>query len=201
MRSGSGIQNKVLEAMACGAPVVATAIANRGVQGVPDRDLLVADTAETVAAAVLRLLDEPALGARLAQAGRAFVEQQFRWESHAARLAAIYAAQQPPARRSVMSTHDETAALRDLAGRLLAEGQGGPGAKGTPYNSCPARCRPSRRSPCRRGSRVIGSAVHQIADLFGGMGPWPGIAAARPGRSCSTRPRRWPRWSRSTSKR
>jgi sugar transferase (PEP-CTERM/EpsH1 system associated) len=100
MRSGSGIQNKVLEAMACGAPVVATAIANRGVQGVPDRDLLVADTAETFAAAVLRLLDEPALGARLAQTGRAFVEQQFRWESHAARLAAIYATQQPTSKEA-----------------------------------------------------------------------------------------------------
>ncbi len=94
MRSGSGIQNKVLEAMACGAPVVATAIANRGVLGVPERDLLVADTAETVASAVLRLLDEHDTAARLAQAGRTFVEETFRWEQHAARLAAIYAAQQ-----------------------------------------------------------------------------------------------------------
>jgi sugar transferase (PEP-CTERM/EpsH1 system associated) len=94
MRSGSGIQNKVLEAMACGAPVVATAIANRGVQGEPERDLLVADSAEAFAAAVLRLLDAPETAARLAQAGRPFVEQTFRWESHAARLTAIYAAQQ-----------------------------------------------------------------------------------------------------------
>jgi glycosyltransferase involved in cell wall biosynthesis len=94
MRSGSGIQNKVLEALACGAPVVATTIANRGVQGVPDRDLLVADAAETFASVVLRLLDEPQTAARLAATGRAFVEQHFRWESHAARLAAIYAAQQ-----------------------------------------------------------------------------------------------------------
>jgi glycosyltransferase involved in cell wall biosynthesis len=61
---------------------------------VPDRDLLVADTAETFAAAVLRLLGAPAAAAGLALAGRAFVEQNFRWESHAARLAAIYAAQQ-----------------------------------------------------------------------------------------------------------
>lgn len=97
MRSGSGIQNKVLEAMACGAPVVATSIANRGVQGVPDRDLLVADTAESFAAAVLRLLGAPAAAAGLALAGRAFVEHHFRWESHAARLAAIYAAQQQAA--------------------------------------------------------------------------------------------------------
>jgi glycosyltransferase involved in cell wall biosynthesis len=97
MRSGSGIQNKVLEAMACGAPVVATSIANRGVQGVPDRDLLLADTAETFAAAVLRLLDAQAAAAGLAQAGRTFVEQHFRWESHAARLAAIYASQQQAA--------------------------------------------------------------------------------------------------------
>jgi glycosyltransferase involved in cell wall biosynthesis len=90
MRSGSGIQNKVLEAMAVGTPVVATSIANRGVRGAPDRDLLVADTAPAQAATLATLLADPPAQARLATAGRAFVEHQFRWEQHAARLAAIY---------------------------------------------------------------------------------------------------------------
>jgi sugar transferase (PEP-CTERM/EpsH1 system associated) len=91
MRSGSGIQNKVLEALAVGTPVVATSIANRGVQAVPDRDLLVADGAPEQAAARAEVLDDAAAQTRLAAAGRAFVEQQFRWESHARRLTAIYA--------------------------------------------------------------------------------------------------------------
>jgi sugar transferase (PEP-CTERM/EpsH1 system associated) len=92
MVSGSGIQNKVLEAMSAGAPVVATAIANRGVQARADCDLLIADTPPAFAASVARLLDNPADGAALAQAGRRFVEQHFRWEEHARRLSNIYAA-------------------------------------------------------------------------------------------------------------
>jgi sugar transferase (PEP-CTERM/EpsH1 system associated) len=91
MRSGSGIQNKVLEALAVGTPVVATGIANRGVRGAPGRDLLVADTAPAQAAALTTLLADPAAQARLAAAGRAFVEQHFRWEHHACRLTDIYA--------------------------------------------------------------------------------------------------------------
>jgi sugar transferase (PEP-CTERM/EpsH1 system associated) len=92
MRSGSGIQNKVLEAMAAGTPVVATSIANRGVQAVPGRDLLVADSGASFAAAVAEMVDSPAAAAALGRAGRSFVEEHFRWEQHGKRLAAIYAA-------------------------------------------------------------------------------------------------------------
>ncbi|MDQ3705331.1 MAG: glycosyltransferase [Chloroflexota bacterium] len=91
LRSGSGIQMKVQEAMSVGAPVVATSIANRGVGGVPGRDLLVADTADDFAAAVTCLLDNPQKRACLGHAGRQFVEQQFQWERHAEQLTAIYA--------------------------------------------------------------------------------------------------------------
>ncbi len=97
MRSGSGIQNKVLEALATGTPVVASPIANRGVQAVAARDLLVAETAEATAAAIGRLLDSPETRARLAGAGRAFVEREFLWSGHAARLTALYTALAPQA--------------------------------------------------------------------------------------------------------
>ncbi|MBF5042900.1 glycosyltransferase [Aggregicoccus sp. 17bor-14] len=92
MRSGSGIQNKVLEAMAVGTPVVSSAIANRGVNGVDGRDLLVRDDPEGFARAVLQLLGDAGLRQRLGQAGRDYVEHHFRWERHAERLASLYAA-------------------------------------------------------------------------------------------------------------
>lgn len=91
MRSGSGIQNKVLEAMACGAPVVASSIANRGVQAVAERDLLVADSPRAFADSITRLLADRTLRARLGRAARSLVEQRFRWEQHAQRLSEIYA--------------------------------------------------------------------------------------------------------------
>jgi sugar transferase (PEP-CTERM/EpsH1 system associated) len=90
MRTGSGIQNKVLEAMSAGAPVVATALANRGVHGVPGRDLLVARAPQEFASAVLTLLDDPDKRVSLAASGRAFVETHYRWEQHAERLAESY---------------------------------------------------------------------------------------------------------------
>ncbi len=93
MRSGSGIQNKVLEAMATGTPVVATRIANRGVRGTGGRDLLLADAAADFAYEIDRLLADAQLRTKLAEAGRTLVEQEFRWEEHARRLVQIYEAE------------------------------------------------------------------------------------------------------------
>jgi len=90
LRTGSGIQIKVLEALAAGTPVVATSIANRGVQAEPGRHLLIADDPQPFADAVLRLLDDPDLRESLSKAGRDFIERNFRWEEHARRLVEIY---------------------------------------------------------------------------------------------------------------
>ncbi len=73
-----GIQNKVLEAMAMGRPVVATPQAFEGVEARAGRDLLVAETQpEAFAACVAAVLDgrHPGLGA----AARAAVEQRYAW--------------------------------------------------------------------------------------------------------------------------
>ncbi|MFY0523476.1 glycosyltransferase [Archangium gephyra] len=97
MQSGSGIQNKVLEAMASGTPVVSTAVANQGVQACPERDLLIGDTPQAFALAVERLLLNAGLRRWLGANGRELVEQRFRWEVHVARLEALYAGQEPEA--------------------------------------------------------------------------------------------------------
>ncbi len=94
---GTGIQNKVLEAMACGVPVVASPQASSALQACPDRDLLVAGTPTGFAAAIVRLLENPGLRQQLGRAGRQYVMTHHRWEAIAAQLEAFYEQCQPSA--------------------------------------------------------------------------------------------------------
>ena len=80
MVCGSGIQNKMLEAMAVGTPCVATSLATRGLQVKPGRDLLVADDAEAFAEQVLLLFQDEALNVKIAQNARGYVEHHHSWE-------------------------------------------------------------------------------------------------------------------------
>jgi sugar transferase (PEP-CTERM/EpsH1 system associated) len=87
---GVGCQNKVLEAMACGTPVVAASRAVAALTARPGRDLLVADGAQPFADAVLRLLGDVRLRHDLGAAGRAYVENHHQWDRIVARLETIY---------------------------------------------------------------------------------------------------------------
>jgi sugar transferase (PEP-CTERM/EpsH1 system associated) len=84
LRIARGIQNKVLEAMAMARPVVASPEAHDGVRAVAGRDLLVADGAEAMAAAVTQVLagGMPGLGT----AARAAVLTGYDWKATLARL-------------------------------------------------------------------------------------------------------------------
>ncbi len=89
LRLARGIQNKVLEAMASGVPVVASTAAWRGT-GLPEGEGIVpAETAEAFADAVLDLLADPARRAALAARGRAAMERDFTWAAQFARLDAV----------------------------------------------------------------------------------------------------------------
>jgi glycosyltransferase involved in cell wall biosynthesis len=83
LRAGSGLQNKVLEAMAVGTPVVATPRAAAGLEVRAGEHLLVAEDAAGLAAAAVTLLRDPASARRLARAARALVEARYRWEDSA----------------------------------------------------------------------------------------------------------------------
>ncbi|MCP4426385.1 MAG: glycosyltransferase [Chloroflexi bacterium] len=87
---GAGIQNKVLEAMACATPVVTTPQATAALDIQPGRDLLVAEEPQAFAAALLNLLDDPQRRRQLGQAGRDYVEDRHHWNNIAARLETIY---------------------------------------------------------------------------------------------------------------
>jgi glycosyltransferase involved in cell wall biosynthesis len=79
LRIARGIQNKVLEAMSSGLPVVGTTSATQGVEGQAGRDFLLADSVEDQAAAILGLLHDPAEAQALGQRARQFVEQNYAW--------------------------------------------------------------------------------------------------------------------------
>lgn len=87
---GVGIQNKVLEAMAVGTPVVCTPQAVSALQTVDGQDLLVAQTDADQANAILSLLNDPALAARVGASGRAYIERHHDWSRITERLEAIY---------------------------------------------------------------------------------------------------------------
>jgi glycosyltransferase involved in cell wall biosynthesis len=75
LRVGGGTRIKVYEAMAMGCPVVSTRI---GVEGLPverDRHFLEADSADSMAVAILSLLDNHEHRVRLSRQARKFVEE------------------------------------------------------------------------------------------------------------------------------
>jgi glycosyltransferase involved in cell wall biosynthesis len=90
LRSGGGMRVKILEALAKGIPVVSTTIGYEGIDLTPGEHLLVADTPEAFAAAVTRLLRDPALGERLAKAGRRRVLERYDWRAVCPAIDAVY---------------------------------------------------------------------------------------------------------------
>lgn len=96
MRMGGGVRLKLLEALAMQAPVVSTTMGAEGVEGLADGvHLLLADQPAAFADAVLRLLADPALGARLGAAGRALVDARYDWSVIIPALERVYAEVQP----------------------------------------------------------------------------------------------------------
>jgi len=89
---GGGTHLKVLEGFAAGVPVVSTAKGAEGLDVRSDTHLLLAETADGFAAAVLAAWRERALAERLAASARALVAERYSWTSVAARIGAAIAA-------------------------------------------------------------------------------------------------------------
>jgi glycosyltransferase involved in cell wall biosynthesis len=87
---GVGIQNKVLEAMACGTPVVASqqAVSALDIQG--ERDLMVGHNPTEFARKILELLDSPGKRVDIGNAGRKYVEKNHDWSVITGSLAEVY---------------------------------------------------------------------------------------------------------------
>lgn len=84
-----GTQNKILESMAMGVPVVTSPAAAGGVDAVAPDHFLVARSHEEQLAAILRVIDDPQERARLARAGRERVLEHHAWPHSMRRLDAL----------------------------------------------------------------------------------------------------------------
>lgn len=87
---GIGQQNKILEAMAMGVPVITTSRVNNAIGATIGTDILVADTEGAFAKQIERLLEDVDLQKLIAKNGRDFVEKFYAWTGMTARLLALF---------------------------------------------------------------------------------------------------------------
>lgn len=81
MLAAGGMQNKLIEYMACNKAVVASTIANEGIRA-PARALVIADTPQDFADEVIRLLGDSAAVQELGRQAREYVLSEWTWEKH-----------------------------------------------------------------------------------------------------------------------
>ena len=89
LRIGGGTRLKIFEAMAMEKPIVSTSIGAEGLPVSNGKELLLADTPESFAAAVIKLLQQESLRAELGKRAAATVREKFGWDKVAERFAEI----------------------------------------------------------------------------------------------------------------
>ena len=102
LRIGGGSRLKILEALACALPVVATSVAAEGLRLKSGRDLRIADGAEEMAEGVVDWIRQPQHAAVAARRGREVVIDQYGWGKLAEQLEAVW---------------EKTAAHREVVGQ------------------------------------------------------------------------------------
>jgi len=90
LHAAGGMRVKILDAWCWGMPLVSTSIGAEGIAVWDGEDILIADTPDTFAQAVVRVLQDPALGERLRQNGRRWVEERYNWRQVYARWDKVY---------------------------------------------------------------------------------------------------------------
>lgn len=81
MQIGTGLQNKLLEAMAMKRPCITSSLANQSLGATSEKHILIGNSDEEYAFQILSLLNNPAQAETLAQEGYLFVKQNFDWEA------------------------------------------------------------------------------------------------------------------------
>lgn len=90
IRAATGLNNKVLEAMAMGISIVATPGACEGIAVHPEKDILLGSTPQDLADQVVRLLGDEPLRRSLANSALDLVRKDYSWDHNIRKLEAIY---------------------------------------------------------------------------------------------------------------
>ncbi|RFC55200.1 glycosyltransferase [Brumimicrobium aurantiacum] len=76
---GTGLQNKLLESMALGVPCITTSLANNALGAKPEKEILIADTADEFAKRIKRLSSNDELRNNIINNGRSFILENYEW--------------------------------------------------------------------------------------------------------------------------
>lgn len=91
MQIGTGLQNKLLEAMSMQLPSITSPLANSALGAIAGKQVLIGDTVETYAKHIIDLLTHSPKADQLALAGYAFVKETYSWERATQKLASLFA--------------------------------------------------------------------------------------------------------------
>ena len=86
MQIGTGLQNKLLEAMAMQVPCITSPLAFQALNAREGEDILVAQTPKEYAAHIMTLLGNPEKAKKIALSGYELVHNNFNWEKETAKL-------------------------------------------------------------------------------------------------------------------
>ncbi|MDP1853764.1 MAG: glycosyltransferase [Candidatus Omnitrophota bacterium] len=86
LRIGSGAQNKILEAMSMGLPVVTTSIGYSGIGALKDREIVVVDEPRAFAERIIDLINDGQLRNEISLNARRFIENNYRWEDSISKI-------------------------------------------------------------------------------------------------------------------
>ncbi len=86
MQIGIGMQNKILEAMSMGLPVITSSLANNAIGATHGKDVWIADSPEKVAEAIAYLLNNTELALTIGQNARKRMLDEFSWTKQNERL-------------------------------------------------------------------------------------------------------------------
>ena len=81
MQIGTGMQNKILEAMALGVPSITTTLANNAIMAKHKESIWVADTKESIILGIETLLSDEAIYEKIKENAKEFVRERYNWNT------------------------------------------------------------------------------------------------------------------------
>lgn len=89
MRTGTGLQNKLLEAMAMGLPCITSTLVNNALEAVPGEEIMISDSPRSYADCIEKIISDPVFYNKIAENGYRFVLRNFNWDKTVDKLNSI----------------------------------------------------------------------------------------------------------------
>lgn len=85
----AGTQNKILEAMNSGIPVITSDFGNEGIGAAPGKEIIICSSATDYVAQIARVLSDDGYGSRIGSSGQKYVRANFLWDNVSERVSEI----------------------------------------------------------------------------------------------------------------